>query len=149
MMGERHPQKQLWSYPVNLDKRVRSGAVALGGTIILEDSSITTSGDNAKGLHVLDANSTIFGTNLTITTSGAAASGAEADNGGLIELSGGTISTHGDKAFGLFGTDNGKVTAGGMTITTAGADAYGAFAQSSGTLTLNPGTLIQTSGKGS
>src|SRR5260370_1954413 len=24
MMGERHPQKQLWSYQVNLDKRVRS-----------------------------------------------------------------------------------------------------------------------------
>ena len=125
------------------------GAAALGGTITLESSSITTSGDNAKGLHVLDGNSTIFGTNLTITTSGAAASGAEADNGGLIELYGGTITTHGDKAFGLFGTDNGKVTAGGMTITTAGADAYGAFAQSSGALTLNPGTVIQTSGKGS
>ena len=125
------------------------GAAALGGTITLESSSITTSGDNAKGLHVLDGNSTIFGTNLTITTSGAAASGAEADNGGLIELYGGTITTHGDKAFGLFGTNNGKVTAGGMTITTAGADAYGAFAQSSGALTLNPGTVIQTSGKGS
>ena len=25
MMGERDPQKQLWSYQVNLDKRVRSG----------------------------------------------------------------------------------------------------------------------------
>jgi len=24
MMGERDPQKQLWSYQVNLDKRVRS-----------------------------------------------------------------------------------------------------------------------------
>ena len=24
MMGERNPQKQLWSYHVNLDKRVRS-----------------------------------------------------------------------------------------------------------------------------
>jgi hypothetical protein len=25
MMGERVPQKQLWNYQVNLDKRVRSG----------------------------------------------------------------------------------------------------------------------------
>jgi hypothetical protein len=125
------------------------GALALGGAITLENSSITTGGDNAKGLHVLDANSTIFGTNLNITTSGAAASGADADNGGLIELNGGTISTHGDKAFGLFGTNNGKITAGGITITTTGADAYGAFAQTGGTLTLNPGTVIQTSGKGS
>jgi outer membrane autotransporter protein len=125
------------------------GAAALGGTITLENSSITTSGVNAKGLHVLNANSTIFGTNLTLTTSGVAASGAEADNGGLIELNGGTITTHGDEAFGLFGTDNGKVTAGGMTISTAGADAYGAFAQTGGTLTLNPGIVIQTSGKGS
>jgi hypothetical protein len=125
------------------------GAVALGGTITLENSSLTTSGDNAKGLHALDANSQIFGTNLTITTSGAAASGAEAVHGGLIQLNGGTISTHGDKAYGLFGTDNGKVMAGGVTITTAGADAYGAFAQSGGSLILNSGTVIQTSGKGS
>jgi outer membrane autotransporter protein len=123
------------------------GAAAFGGTITLEDSSITTSGDDGKGLHVFDANSQISGTNLTITTSGAA--GAEADNGGFIEINGGTISTHGDKAFGLFGTDNGRVTAGGMTVTTVGADAYGAFAQNGGVLTLNPGTLIQTSGKGS
>jgi outer membrane autotransporter protein len=125
------------------------GAAALGGIITLEDSSINTSGDDAKGLHVFDANSQIRGTNLTITTSGAAASGAEADNGGFIELNGGAISTHGDKANGLFGTDNGKVTAGGITITTVGADAYGAFAQNGGELTLNPGTVIQTSGKGS
>jgi outer membrane autotransporter protein len=125
------------------------GVVASGGTITLQNSSITTSGDDAKGLHVLDANSAIFGTNLTITTSGAAASAAEADNGGLIELNGGTIATSGDKAFGLFGTDNGKVMAGGVTITTVGADAYGAFAQSDGRLTLTPGVVIQTSGKGS
>jgi outer membrane autotransporter protein len=125
------------------------GAAALGGTITLENSSITTSGDNAKGLHVFDANSQIFGTDLTVTTYGIAASGAEADHGGLIDLNGGTISTHGDKAFGLFGTDNGKVTAGGMTIITAGADADGAFAQNGGALVLNPGTAIETSGKGS
>jgi outer membrane autotransporter protein len=76
------------------------GAAALGGTIKLENSSIKTSGDNADGLHVFDANSRIFGTNLTITTSGRQAAGAEADNGGLIRLNGGSIATAGANAYG-------------------------------------------------
>ena len=125
------------------------GAAALGGTITLGNSSITTNGDDAKGLHAFDANSQISGTNLTVTTFGIEASGAEADHGGLIELNGGKITTHGDKAFGLLGTDNGKITAAGTTVMTAGADAYGAFAQSGGTLALATGTVVQTSGKGS
>jgi autotransporter family porin len=100
------------------------GAAALGGTIHLENSSIRTSGDNANGLHVLDANSKIFGTNLAVVTSGRAAAGAEADNGGSIQLNGGSI-------------------------TTAGVDAAGALAQRGGTITLNPGIVMNTSGNGS
>src|SRR5271166_4240336 len=100
------------------------GAATMGGTITLENSSITTSGDNADGLHVLGGNGQIIGTNLTIVTSGRMAAGAEADNGGSIQLSGTSISTTGD-------------------------DAYGAVAESSGTINLKPGTVISTSGNGS
>jgi len=125
------------------------GAATLGGTINLENSSIATSGDNADGLHVLSTNGEIIGTNLTIVTSGRMAAGAEADNGGSIQLRGGSISTSNDGSFGLIATNGGNVTAQGITINTAGANAYGAFARTNGTLNLNPGTVINTSGNGS
>src|SRR5215472_13053502 len=100
------------------------GAATMGGTIKLENSSITTIGDSADGLHVLGGNGQITGTNLNIVTSGRGAAGAEADNGGSIQLSGPSIST-------------------------TGADAYGAVAETSGTGTLKSGTAISTSGNGS
>jgi outer membrane autotransporter protein len=84
------------------------GAAALGGTIKLENSSIRTSGVNADGLHVFDAHSKIFGTNLTIATSGLGAAGAEADNGGLIRLNGGSITTAGVNAYGAFASGAGS-----------------------------------------
>ncbi|MFZ0505795.1 MAG: autotransporter outer membrane beta-barrel domain-containing protein, partial [Chthoniobacterales bacterium] len=108
------------------------GATAQGGTINLENSNITTIGADANGLHTLDVNSRIFGTNLIIKTLGAAASGAEADNGGLIELTGGTVITLGGGAFGLSATDFGKITAAGTSITTSGAGSSGLFALNGG-----------------
>ena len=100
------------------------GAATMGGTINLENSSITTIGDSADGLHVLGGNGQIIGTNLNIVTSGRRAAGAEADNGGSIQLS-------------------------GTSISTTGANAYGAVAQTGGTINLKPGTVISTSGNGS
>jgi outer membrane autotransporter protein len=100
------------------------GAATMGGTINLENSSITTIGDGADGLHVLGGNGQIIGTNLSIVTSGRMAAGAEADNGGSIQLS-------------------------GTSISTTGANAYGAVAQTGGTINLKPGTVISTSGNGS
>src|SRR5262249_46149319 len=99
------------------------GAAAMGGTINLENSRITTSGDNADGLHVLGSNGEIIGTNLTIVTSGRMAVGAEADNGGSIQLSGGSISTTNDGSSGLIATNGANVTAQGITVNTAGANA--------------------------
>ena len=84
------------------------GAAALGGTIDLRNSSVRTSGVNADGLHVFDANSKIFGTNLTIATSGRGAAGAEADNGGSIRLNGGSITTAGVNAYGAFASGAGS-----------------------------------------
>jgi outer membrane autotransporter protein len=84
------------------------GAAALGGTIDLKNSSVRTSGVNADGLHVFDAHSKIFGTNLTIATSGRGAAGAEADNGGSIQLNGGSITTAGVNADGAFASGAGS-----------------------------------------
>jgi hypothetical protein len=100
------------------------GAATMGGTISLENSSITTIGDSADGLHVLGGNGQIIGTNLNIVTSGRMAAGAEADNRGSIQLS-------------------------STSISTTGANAYGAVAQTGGTINLKPGTVISTSGNGS
>jgi hypothetical protein len=93
----------------------------------LGEFNITTNGIDADALHAFDANNKIFGTNLTITTYGVPASGAETDNGGLIEITGGTITTYNVGAFGLFRTDNGNITAAGMSITISGAGCYGLF----------------------
>jgi hypothetical protein len=84
------------------------GAAALGGTIDLKNSSVRTTGVNADGLHVFDAQSKIFGTNLTIATSGLGAAGAEADNGGSIQLNGGSITTAGVNAYGAFASGAGS-----------------------------------------
>jgi autotransporter family porin len=101
------------------------------------------------GLHVLGGNGEIIGTNLAIATSGRIAAGAEADNGGSIQLRGGSISTSSDVSFGLIATNGANVTAQGITVNTAGANAYGAFARTNGTVNLESGTVIDTSGRGS
>lgn len=122
------------------------GAAALGGTINLENSGITTSGDNASGLHALGANSQIFGKNLAIVTSGRIAAGAEADNGGLIQLNGGSIATRGDGSFGLIATNAGEIIGGAINISTQGTNAAGVVAETGGAITLNSGVAIITQG---
>jgi autotransporter family porin len=122
------------------------GAAALGGTIKLENSSISTSGAGANGLHVLDANSRIFGTNLAIATSGRSAAGAEADNSGSILLNGGSITTGGPDAYGGLAQRNGTlILSPGVVISTSGNGSYGLFASSGGNI-VGSGASVTTSG---
>jgi outer membrane autotransporter protein len=121
------------------------GAATMGGTIKLANSSITTRGDSADGLHVLGGNGEIFGTDLTIVTNGRSAAGAEADNGGLIQLSGDSINTSGSGSYGLLASSGGSITGTGISVTTSGglesllntADGAAALTGSSG-----PGTIV-------
>ncbi|HET9374699.1 MAG TPA: autotransporter outer membrane beta-barrel domain-containing protein [Chthoniobacterales bacterium] len=148
------------------------GAAALGGTIRLGNSSIRTHGDNADGLHVFDGNSRIFGTNLTIETSGLAAAGAEAENGGLIQLNGGSITTAGVNAYGalvsgigsrvvftdsdvLSSKGSGASVANGASLTLAGSSltaflhgivATGGTAQTPDSIVMSDGNLITVLG---
>ncbi len=117
------------------------GAAALGGTINLANSRINTSGLNADGLHAFDPNSKIFGTNLTILTSGGLAAGAEADNGGSIQLAGGSITTTNAGSNGLLATAGGQITAAGIDISTQGAIAHGALAETGGIITVQNSTI--------
>jgi outer membrane autotransporter protein len=132
-------------------------AQGIGSLIASENPSIDASGFGILGVRSLDGALVILNGAKIEIAAGAGisplaletAAGVEAENGGLIEINGGTISTQGDNESGLLATDHGKIAAGGMTVTTSGLDAYGAFAQRGRTLTLNPGSVIQTSGKGS
>jgi outer membrane autotransporter protein len=69
-----------------------------GGSVILDGGKIGIVGDNSFGLFA--DNGKIFGTNLTIATSGRGAASAEADNGGSILLNGGSLTTAGVNAYG-------------------------------------------------
>jgi outer membrane autotransporter protein len=132
-------------------------AQGIGSRITAENSNILASGFGVFGARSLDGGLVTLD-NARIAIEGGAgisvlaletAAGADAENGGLIEINGGTITTQGDNQFGLFASDQGKVVAGGVSVTTSGLNAYGAFAQRGGAITLNPGTVIQTSGNGS
>jgi outer membrane autotransporter protein len=122
------------------------GAATMGGIINLQNSSITTSGDNADGLHVFGGDGEITGTNLSIVTSGRMAAGAEADNGGSIQLSSTSISTTGDDAYGAVAKTGGLTDLKpGTVISTSGNGSYGLFATSGGNISGN-GISVTTSG---
>jgi outer membrane autotransporter protein len=132
-------------------------AQGIGSRITSENSNILASGFGVFGARSLDGGLVILddakieiggGAGISVLTLETSA-GADAENGGLFEINGGTITTQGGNQVGLFATDQGKLVAGGVTMTTSGLNAYGAFAQRGGTIALNPGTVIQTSGKGS
>jgi outer membrane autotransporter protein len=96
---------------------------------------------------VLDPNSKIFGTSLTIATSGPLAAGARADNGGLILLNGGSINTAGLDAYGGLAQRDGTLILGpGVVINTSGNGAYGLFALSGGRI-IGSGVSVTTSGR--
>jgi outer membrane autotransporter protein len=108
------------------------GAAAEGGSITFDNSSITTTGLADNGLQAVGVNSTIFGTNLAIMTSGAFGSGAEADNGGLIVLNNATIEATGVGAYAL---------------TVSGPGSSLALIDSDVTSTLGSGALVENSGR--
>lgn len=91
-----------------------------GGRITATNVEITTTGDAASGAYV-DNGGSISLTDSTIATEGYRAHGAEALSGGSIEITGGSITTEGDQARGLQATDSGtQIVANNVTIKTTG-----------------------------
>ena len=134
-----------------------------GGEIILNNSSITTSGLMAPGLYSLFGGSTITATDVLINTSGDQSFGVQALYGGQVSLGNAniasTITTTGSAAVGIYaaGIDgNGtpsSVSGYGLEINTSGDQSYGVQAQNGGQVFLShsvisTGVDIATTGTG-
>ena len=125
-----------------------------GGKITLgQGSTLTTSGANSPttGSHGLKADgvdSQISASQISVTTSGAQANAARAENGARIDLDAATLDT-GSAVYGhgLLATgNNSQISLNNGSVTTAGKGAVGAWAQDSARIQLGQGTQISTSG---
>jgi outer membrane autotransporter protein len=128
-----------------------------GASILISDSSITTTGANSAALSASSATSTpgsVTANNVTINTSGDDnAMGAIADLGGSVTLNGGTVTTTGNQvrqssfAHGLGARNpNGTLVANGTVVNTSGLSAMGAWSDDGGNSTLND-VRITTAGE--
>lgn len=100
-----------------------------GGHIHLDNSSIRNIGDqphqNRHALAAIGHDSLITASNSELETTGLFSHGAYAQNGGRIELQGGTISTAGYGSAGIY-VDRASALAKELSIT-AGPQGYGAY----------------------
>jgi len=137
---------------------------ASGATTNLTGVQITTSGDGAKALSVIDAGTTLSGSNLTVSTSGTAAAADSQANalyngagggsagasagGGAVALTGSALSTSGGHAHGAVTENNGSTTLTRGSVTTTGTQSDAVFGSSGGVITL-VGERLTTSGDAS
>ena len=130
-----------------------------GGTITLDNSSISIpsgGGGSTTGLLATGAGSTITTTNtdVIIPLSGGAGgsdTAVHADDGGAIELNGGTVSVTGAGGgeTGLSATDGSTITGNGVTVTvTSPAGAIGGNIQNGSTISLTGGSVTTTADSG-
>jgi len=104
------------------------------GQIILNGGSVTTQGDNAAGVLVVDNGSVFNGTGLDIGTSDDSAYGVTSRDVTQVTLSDSTIQTSGaSSAFGLYATTGSQVTLRNVAISTTGFFSEGLFALDAGT----------------
>lgn len=120
---------------------------------------ISTSGTNGHGLVANnDRNAQggkIVTTDTAIETSGDWSHGAFADNGGDIQLNGGSVITSGERSFGLLAASNSTLTS-SADVSTSGAKAHGVQVGAKGSgadgtdgsvITLKEGATVTTTGK--
>jgi outer membrane autotransporter protein len=120
----------------------------LGGNIVLNGGSVTTSGDSAIGLYAFLNNATITATDVSVLTTGPSAIGVNANVAGQVILTRGSVTTSGDNADALQTADAAAtIDVTGSAITTTGSNSHAAHALA-GTMSLTSATLI-TDGGGS
>lgn len=118
-----------------------------GGTVTITGATVSTSGLNvvatATGSHALisdGSGSRIDGTNLTLSTTGLLASGARAQNGGVVNLTGGSINTSStssadtDPAAGVRALSGGRILVEGTAITATGQRGAGMSVEDAGSV---------------
>ncbi|SAJ97448.1 outer membrane autotransporter [Burkholderia multivorans] len=119
-----------------------AGVTSTGaGARIAADAAtvVRTTGDNARGLFVSGANSTLAANGTTVATTGANAHAIVMDGGATALLSGVKISTSGAAADGVIAQNGGRIGDTGSTIASAAGN--GATADSGGVLALTGTTL--------
>lgn len=122
-----------------------------GGAAALTNSTITTLGDGqgAHGVAALGAGSLITAGATQLITQGTYSHGAYAQNGGRIELDGGSVTTSGSGSAALRAEGaNATISAKNVTITTAGYNASGAYAENGARVTVEGGKITTTGGYG-
>ena len=96
------------------------GAHANGGTLILDNVAVSTSGNSVSN----------FG-----------AIGVDAVQGGQITMTGGSINTSGDLAMAIRAASGSNIDVTGVQVTATGQNSGGAFAQSGASVNLNQVTM--------
>ena len=119
-----------------------------GGVINLAGGSVSAPLLTAGGGALFAWNSaTIVADNVTVTAGGSSGSGAQANAGGFIELTGGSVTTTGTSGHGLYTIGTGaSLTANGTSVSTSGTDAVGAYALQGNMVLTN--VVINTTGQG-
>jgi outer membrane autotransporter protein len=118
-----------------------------GGSAALTGSTIKTLGDGqgAHGLAAIGAGSLITAAHTDISTQGAYSHGVYAQNGGRIELDGGSVTTSGSGSSGLRAEGaNAVITAKDVTVATSLYNAGGAYVDSGGRIAIEGGTITVT-----
>lgn len=119
-----------------------------GGLVTLNGGSVATRGNQASGLFAFSGGAVINATNVTVSTQGNSAYGAETNTNAQINLIGGSVSTAGSTAYGLYSIGAGPaMTVSGTVVRTSGADSVGAYGLT-GALDLTD-VSITTTGAGS
>ena len=121
-----------------------------GGTITPPGGpSVTTSGLGATGLYASGAGSSVtVGGGATILTQGAMAPAAQADNGGLATLNGGSLTTSGNNlhALEVSGTGSRASLGGANSFSTSGLGSIGLSALGGGVINASGQTTVATAG---
>lgn len=132
-----------------------SGILLKGGTLVLRDASVRTSGDTSSqddsSFYGLNAGVLAFSAGRVsmigglIATSGTGANGLYAYGGGSASMTGGTITAHGDGGHGAMAAGGGTVKLDDVTIDTTGASGAAlATDRGGGAVTDDGGTLTTT-----
>lgn len=126
--------------------------VAVNGansTLTSDGKSITTDGDNALGIRVMNQGHAIF-KNGTIQTSGSGSYGISAENSGsLIELDNVKIIAEGNNSYGALSATQGKINANNLSVITKNNNSNGISAINTGSSINLKNTTINTQGNAS
>ncbi|MCC8396812.1 autotransporter outer membrane beta-barrel domain-containing protein [Paraburkholderia sp. MMS20-SJTR3] len=120
-----------------------------GASATLTAGSVSTAGQAAPGVQASGAGSSILSNNGTIIrTAGAASIGADANAGGSLALRGAQIATTGISAHGVVAASGGTATLATTAIKTTGTLADGVVAQNGGTVADTGSTISSAAANG-